>query len=89
MAQDEITIRPATESDVPAIVHHRRAMFMDIGMDDEAALSAVEASFEPYLHRAMRDGEYRGWLAETSDGQVVAGGGLLVYEWPSHPRHVQ
>jgi GNAT superfamily N-acetyltransferase len=83
---EDITIRMATADDVPVIVHHRRAMFTDMGVGDPAGLDAVEITFTPYVTRALGDGSYRGWLAQTSDGRVVAGGGLLVYEWPGSPR---
>jgi GNAT superfamily N-acetyltransferase len=82
---DDITIRPATVADAPIIVHHRRAMFADMGVGDEVGLNAMEATFVPYVTRALGDGSYRAWLAETSDGRVVAGGGLIVHEWPARP----
>jgi GNAT superfamily N-acetyltransferase len=82
---DDITIRLATIGDVPIIVHHRHAMFFDMGHTNLAALDAMDASFVPYVARALSDGSYRGWLAQTSDGRVVAGGGLIVHEWPSRP----
>ncbi len=82
---DDFTIRTATVADVAIIVHHRRAMFTDMGLDDCAALDAMDATFEPYLRCALDDGTYRGWLVQTAGGAVVAGGGLLVYEWPGNP----
>jgi GNAT superfamily N-acetyltransferase len=83
---EDITIRPATVADAPIALHHRRAMFTDMGMGDPAGLDAMEATFVPYVTRGLGDGSYRGWLAQTGDGRVVAGGGLLVYEWPGSPR---
>jgi len=82
---DDTTIRLATVEDVPIIVHHRRAMFTDMGHTDPAGLDAMCESFAPYLVRAIAEGTYRGWLAQTGDGRVVAGGGLIVHEWPSRP----
>jgi GNAT superfamily N-acetyltransferase len=82
---DDTLIRRATVDDVPVIVRHRRAMFTDMGHTDPAALAAMEASFAPYLARALDDGLYRGWLAQTQDGCVIASGGLIVHEWPSRP----
>jgi hypothetical protein len=82
---DDILIRRATLDDAPVIVHHRRAMFTDMGHTDPAALAAMEASFAPYVARALDDGSYRGWLALTQDGRVIVGGGLIVHEWPSRP----
>jgi GNAT superfamily N-acetyltransferase len=82
---DEIVIRPATVADAPFVVHQRRAMFADMGVGDPAGLDAMDATFAPYVTRALDDGTYRAWLAQTSDGRVVAGGGLIVHEWPARP----
>jgi GNAT superfamily N-acetyltransferase len=82
---DDYAIRLATVMDAPIIVHHRRAMFTDIGLGDSKDLDAMEATFAPYVTRALGDGSYRGWLAETEDRRVVAGGGLIVHEWPARP----
>jgi GNAT superfamily N-acetyltransferase len=82
---DDYTIRLATVADAPIIVHHRRAMFTDMGLGDSKDLDAMEATFAPYVTRALGDGSYRGWLAETGGGRVVAGGGLIVHEWPARP----
>jgi len=85
---DNYTIRQATVTDAPIIVHHRRAMFTDMGLadpNDPAGLDAMEATFAPYVTRALGVGLYRGWLAETDGGCVVAGGGLIVHEWPARP----
>jgi len=82
---DDITIRRATVEDAPIVAHHRRAMFFDMGYTDPAALDAMDASFLPYVSQSLADKTYRGWLAHTSDGRVVAGGGLIVHEWPSRP----
>ena len=88
---DDITIRMATVDDASIIVHHRHAMWFDMGRADPSALEAMDASFVLYVARALRDGTYLGWLAQTNDpqgaapGQVVAGAGLIVHEWPSGP----
>lgn len=81
----DVTIRMATVDDVLIIVHHRRAMFTDMGYPDPEVLDCMQVSFMPYITRALAEGTYRGWLAQTSDGRVVAGGGLIVHEWPSRP----
>ena len=82
---EDITIRMATAEDAPVIAHHRHAMFFDMGHTDPAALEAMDASFLPYVSRWVADETYRGWLAQTSEGRIVAGGGLIVHEWPSRP----
>ncbi len=82
---DDYVIRQATAADAPIIVHHRRAMFTDMGLGDSKDLDAMEATFAPFVTRALGSGLYHGWLAETKGGQVVAGGGLIVHEWPARP----
>lgn len=60
-------------------------MFTDMGRGTPAELEAMEATFIPYVQRALTTGMYRGWLACAGDGRVVAGGGLIVHEWPARP----
>jgi GNAT superfamily N-acetyltransferase len=83
-ANSEVFIRPATVADSPIILHHRRAMFEDMGDGTPAELDAMEASSGPWLSKALADGSYRGWLAEAA-GRVIAGGGVLIYPFPSRP----
>ena len=33
----------------------------------------------------MPAGRYRGWLAETAEGRVIAGVGIAIYAWPGSP----
>ena len=83
---EDITLRMAIVDDAPIIVHHRRAMFTDMGYADIAGLDAMDVAFAPYVRRAIADGSYHGWLAVTSERHVVAGGGLILREWPATPR---
>lgn len=61
-------------------------MFEDMGFTDPQALDAMLASSTPLLRRGLGDGSYRGWLVEASFGGVVAGGGVVILEFHSHPR---
>ena len=83
---EDITFRMAMADDATLIVHHRRAMFTDVGYADIARLDAMDAAFAPYVRRAIAEGSYCGWLAVTSEGHVAAGGGLILHEWPATPR---
>jgi GNAT superfamily N-acetyltransferase len=67
------------------ILHHRRSMYEDMGRGDKAALDIMEATSERYFGPAIADGSYRGFLVETQEGQVVAGGGIVISAWPGHP----
>jgi GNAT superfamily N-acetyltransferase len=81
---DTYRIRPATPADLPLVLEHRRLMFEHMGYEDAATLEAVNESSTPLLARGLADGSYRGWLAEA-EGTVVAGGGILLIEFQSHP----
>jgi ribosomal protein S18 acetylase RimI-like enzyme len=81
-----MNIRPATiaESDLEAIVHHRRAMFRDMGYADESALDAMSDRFRPWLRRKMEAGEYLAWFALAPDSSIASGLGLWLMDWPPH-----
>jgi GNAT superfamily N-acetyltransferase len=64
-------------------------MFEDMGQRDEAALKAMEATSSIFFAQALAEGWYRAWLAQNAAGEVVAGGGILILPWPSHPRDSQ
>jgi GNAT superfamily N-acetyltransferase len=83
-----ITIREATPDDAGIIYHQRLAMFEDIwGKLDPQGVALMEATFVPWVRRGLADGSYRGWLACDGDGRVIAGGGLIIHEWMTHPRN--
>jgi GNAT superfamily N-acetyltransferase len=82
---DEIVIRLADLDDAEIIAYQRRAMFADMKGQQPDDFEAMDVTFVPYVQRALADGTYRGWLACTSDRRVVAGGGLIVHEWPARP----
>jgi GNAT superfamily N-acetyltransferase len=81
-----MNIRLATldESDVETIVHHRRAMFRDMGYGDESALDSMTARFRPWLRRKMEAGEYLAWFALAPDSSIASGLGLWLMDWPPH-----
>jgi len=74
----------ATLADAGTVTAHRRCMFSDMGHADEAALNGMCAAFHPWLLRKMETGEYLAWLAAGPDGEVVAGAGLWLMDWPPH-----
>jgi len=81
----EINIRRASAEDLTHILHHRLAMFEEMGFRDAAALNRVAAVSREYFTEALRAGAYLGWLAEDADRQVVGGGGIVVADWPGFP----
>lgn len=81
-----MTTRRATleTSDLDAIVHHRRAMFLEMGYRDVRALDAMSLRFRPWVRRKMEAGEYIGWFALADDSSIAAGLGLWLMDWPPH-----
>jgi GNAT superfamily N-acetyltransferase len=77
-------VRTATIDDVDVLVHHRIAMFQDMGVPLDAA--AVERAFRPWLLDMMPKGIYRAWVVETNTG-VISGGGITILPWPPGPRY--
>jgi GNAT superfamily N-acetyltransferase len=81
----EIHIREAGVEDLKHILHHRRAMFEEMGFQDAAVLGRVEGLSREYFSEALRSGSYRAWIAEGLNRQIVGGGGIVVADWPGYP----
>jgi GNAT superfamily N-acetyltransferase len=81
----EINIRKANLDDLKHILHHRRAMFEEMGFRDAAVLNQMEESSRMYFSEALRTGSYKAWLAEAPNGRIVAGGGIVIADWPGYP----
>ena len=77
-------VRVATLDDLDALVHHRIAMFQDMGVPLDPV--AVDAAFRPWLREMMPTGVYRAWVVE-SGSRVIAGGGITILPWPPGPRY--
>lgn len=77
--------RPAGPQDLDLICHHRERMFRE-ARSAEAALAPMTAHFRLWLEPRLGDGSYSGWIVEH-EGKAVAGTGLIVLDWPPHPRH--
>ena len=87
--QGDFVIREANETDAALVARHRRLMFEEIHLtDDAAALDAMTAEFEPWCRQRLRTGEYRHWFAER-EGHVAAGAGVWLFAWPSAPLDIK
>ena len=85
MNGDAVLIRPAQAEDIPIILRHRLGMYEAMGVGDRESRAEMAEASGSILPAAMADGSFRAWLAEI-DGKVVAGGGVFVARWLSHPR---
>jgi GNAT superfamily N-acetyltransferase len=78
-------IRVATLDDVDVLVHHRIAMFQDMGVPLDA--TAMAGAFRAWLLDMMPNGRYRAWVVQ-SGSQVISGGGITILPWPPGPRYL-
>lgn len=77
-------IRRATADDIHILVAHRRAMFVDMGYGDEAALDAMAEKCHSWLLTRVDRGDYLAWLAIAPDQSIAAGAGLWLMDWIPH-----
>jgi GNAT superfamily N-acetyltransferase len=80
-----INIRKATLDDVAELVRLRRMMFEAMGYDDARRLDATDAASAEYFARTLSEAEFHAWLAETSGGEAIAGGGVVIDQHPPSP----
>jgi GNAT superfamily N-acetyltransferase len=78
------TLRLATLDDAPTIVRHRRAMFDAMGFTNTAELDEMDARFAGWVRRKMEQGDYRHWFVVDEAGQIIAGAGVWLMDWPPH-----
>jgi GNAT superfamily N-acetyltransferase len=79
-----VRVRPALAADVGIVVHQKCSMFADMGAGSAAERDAMATAARPFIEAALKDGSYRGWLAEV-DGRVVAGGGIAIVGFQPTP----
>jgi GNAT superfamily N-acetyltransferase len=80
-------VRPATLSDVDALVRHRLGMFTDMGTVFDAPL--IAEMFRAWLAEMLPRGEYVAWVCETDTGEIAAGCGITLLKWPPGPSPIR
>jgi GNAT superfamily N-acetyltransferase len=78
-------VRRGTLDDAAILARHRNDMFTDMGVELNAPVLA--AQFVAWLQINIPAGLYYAWVAETPEGEIVAGGGMTVIPWPPGPRY--
>jgi ribosomal protein S18 acetylase RimI-like enzyme len=71
----------ATLADLDIIIHHRDAMFTEMGLPRDERFIAMIAGARPWLRLHLEAATYLGFLI-AHDGRVVAGSGLYLVDWP-------
>ena len=85
---DEFRIRRGTPDDLDIVMHHRIAMFRDMG-STEKQLGAVEVNSKQSFAKSLAEGTYLAWFIEDASGRVVAGAGITLLEHHPGPRDPQ
>ncbi len=80
------TIRAGTPADLETILTHRRTMFLDMGRPDDERLAETMKTSRASFADWMRAGRYHAWLVENAAGQIIAGAGVIIFDYPSSPR---
>ena len=86
---DKYRIRPATAQDLTTVLHHRKRMFEDMGYNDPQSIEEMMKVSTSFLQRSFEEEAYHGWLVESFEGDVVAGGGIIFLDFQSNPRDPQ
>jgi GNAT superfamily N-acetyltransferase len=86
MAPPDYRIRRGTLADADPLVHHRIAMFTDMGVPLDS--EALGQAFRGWLGRTIPDGTYQAWVVEDRTDRIVGGGGITVIPWPPGPRYL-
>jgi GNAT superfamily N-acetyltransferase len=79
------TIRRATPADLDAIMHQRREMFLAMGRKDDENLAASIITSRAFFAERLANGRYCSWLVEHTRGKIVAGAGVIVFDYHSSP----
>jgi GNAT superfamily N-acetyltransferase len=80
----DLTIHPATTSDIPEILQQRKQMYLDMGYADSPDLARMLTACEPFMREAIAAGTFRAWQARLGD-QAAGGGAINITPWPAHP----
>jgi GNAT superfamily N-acetyltransferase len=81
-----IRIRRATLRDLDLLVHQRRRMFEDMGLEFSAEDWAIgDREYRRWVKRLMPKGEFVGWIAVTSKGEPAAGGAVWLQDRQPRP----
>ena len=78
-----LTERMATPDDAELIAWQRQRMFEDSGQAGGEGMARMRENFVSWVRPRLVDGSYLGWLLEQ-DGQVVAGAGMWLMDFPPH-----
>jgi GNAT superfamily N-acetyltransferase len=60
-------------------------MFLDMGRKDDASLAEAMVTSRRFFLERLADGRYCAWLVEDGPAHVVAGAGIIIFDYHSSP----
>jgi GNAT superfamily N-acetyltransferase len=60
-------------------------MFLDMGRKEDEALAAAMVTSRTFFSERLANGRYQAWLVECAPGQIVAGAGVIIFDYHSSP----
>lgn len=78
-------LRKALPEDLDIVLHHRREMFREMGLNDPAAFERADAMSREFFSKALAGDRYHGWFIEDDEGKVVSGAGIILIEYHPSP----
>ncbi len=88
MVVTTVTIRKATENDIPELVRQRRLMFEAMGFKDCQRLQMMEQSSEKFFTENISCNRFQGWIAVTKTGEIVGNAGIIIDKHPPGPTNL-
>jgi ribosomal protein S18 acetylase RimI-like enzyme len=80
-----ITISRGTASELDHVIAHRSGMFRDMGVPASPAFDLAMANSLKFFQKMVAEDRYLFWLARDPEQRVIAGAGLVIYDWTPHP----
>ena len=83
-----VTIREATESDIPELVRQRRLMFESMGYEDFHKLQSTSDLSSKFFLEQILNNKFYGWVAITKKGTIVCNAGVIIDHHPPGPNNL-
>ena len=80
-----VTIRKATESDIPVLVRQRRLMFEAMGFKNSPKLHVTEQLSKKFFLENLAGNKFHVWVAVTKTGKIVCNAGIIIDQHPPGP----
>ena len=83
-----VTIRKATEDDIPELVRQRRLMFESMGFDDLHKLQSTSELSSKFFLEQMQSNKFYGWVAITKKGRIACNAGVIIDHHSPEPNNL-